>query len=94
MKIVSVTDPAFKPYGKVLEGYDTAELTAAMEAIPLPGEGTAYEPAIGSLEACGIFGEMSDSGSLNRQRKNAYITGTATLPVKRAPVWQPGPCPK
>ena len=58
MKIVSVTDPAFKPYGKVLEGYDTAELTAAMEAIPLPGEGTAYEPAIGSLEACGIFGEL------------------------------------
>ena len=26
MKFISVYDPAFKPYGKVLEGYDTAEL--------------------------------------------------------------------
>ena len=40
MKIYSVTDPEFKPYGKILEGYDTAELCAAMEAIPLP-DGTA-----------------------------------------------------
>ena len=44
MKIYSVTDPEFKPYGKVLEGYDTAELLAAMEAIELPPEGTAYRP--------------------------------------------------
>ena len=60
MKIDSVFDPAFKPYGKVLEGYDTAELIAAMEAIPLPEDGTAYEPWIASLEACGIFAELRD----------------------------------
>ena len=30
MKIYSVNDPEFKPYGKVLGGYDTAELCAAM----------------------------------------------------------------
>ena len=60
MKIDSVFDPAFKPYGKVLEGYDTAELIAAMEAIPLPEDGTAYEPWIDSLEACGIFAELRD----------------------------------
>ena len=41
MKIYSVCDPEFKAYGKVLEGYDTAELLEAMRAIPLP-EGTAY----------------------------------------------------
>ena len=51
MKIYSVSDPEFKPYGKVLEGYDTAELVAAMEAIPLPETGTAYRPGIDSLEA-------------------------------------------
>ena len=56
MKIFSVFDPEFAPYGKVLEGYDTAELTAAMNAIPLPENGTAYEPGIDSLEACRIFG--------------------------------------
>ena len=60
MKIYSVTDPEFKPYGKILEGYDTAELCAAMEAIPLPAEGTAYEPGIDSLEACKVFADFRD----------------------------------
>ena len=60
MHIYSVTDPEFKPYGKILEGYDTAELLAAMEAIPLPEEGTAYRPGIESLEACAIFADFRD----------------------------------
>ena len=60
MTIYSVKDPAFAPYGKVLDGYDTAALRAAMEAIPLPESGTAYEAGIPSLEACGIFPELRD----------------------------------
>ena len=60
MKIHSVTDPEFKPYGKILEGYDTAELCAAMEAIPLPETGTAYRPGIDSLEACAVFAQFCD----------------------------------
>ena len=60
MKIHSVTDPEFKPYGKILEGYDTAELCAAMEAIPLPETGTAYRPGIDSLEACAVFAQFRD----------------------------------
>ena len=60
MIIQSVFDPAFKPYGKVLAGYDTAELIAAMEAIPLPAEGTAYRPGIESLETCAVFDEFRD----------------------------------
>ena len=60
MKIHSVTDPEFKPYGKILEGYDTAELCAAMEAIPLPESGTAYCPGIDSLEACAVFAQFRD----------------------------------
>ncbi len=44
MKIYSVTDPEFRPYGEIPEGYDTAELLSAMERIPLPARGTAYEP--------------------------------------------------
>lgn len=58
MKIYSVYDPEFAPYGKVLEGYDTAELVDAMLKIPF-GEGVSYEPAIDSLEACAIFEELS-----------------------------------
>ena len=60
MKIYSVTDPEFKAYGKVLEGYDTAELLAAMEKIDMPESGTAYRPGIESLEACGIFADFRD----------------------------------
>lgn len=60
MKIYSVFDAEFKPYGKVLEGYDVSELLAAMNKIALPESGTAYEPGIASLEACGIFTELRD----------------------------------
>lgn len=62
MQIYSVTDPEFKPYGQLPEGFgnDTAELLAAMEAIPLPPEGTAYEPGIPALEACAIFEALRD----------------------------------
>ena len=36
MEIKKVTDPAFKPYGKVITGYDCGELLKAMEQTPLP----------------------------------------------------------
>ena len=60
MKIYSVSDHAFKPYGKVLTGFDTAALVTAMKTIPMPESGTAYEPGIEVLEACGMFNEMRD----------------------------------
>ncbi len=60
MRIYSVTDPEFKPYGQLPEGYDTTELLAAMEAIPLPAAVVAYEPGIASLEACAILDELRD----------------------------------
>ena len=62
MKIESVYDPSFALYGKVLEGYDTAELIDAMHAIPLPETGTDYEPGIDSLEACAIYTDLRDRG--------------------------------
>lgn len=60
MKTYSVFDQEFKPYGKVLEGFDTAPLVAAMQAIAMPPSGTAYEPSIDALEACGIFDAMQN----------------------------------
>ena len=60
MHIYSVFDPAFKPYGKVLTGYDTLALRAAMAAIPLPEAGTAYEPGIPALEETDIFLQLRD----------------------------------
>lgn len=58
MYIYSVFDPEFKPYGKVLEGYDTKELCAEMDKIVLPSAGTKYEAGIASLEKCKIFDEL------------------------------------
>ncbi len=60
MKLYSVFDEEFKPYGKVLTGYDTSGLLRAMAAIPLPEAGTAYEPALPALEACAVFEEFRD----------------------------------
>ncbi len=52
MKIYNVTDPEFKEYGKVIEGYDMTELLKALdENTPCP-EGTQYvaeEAAVQSL---------------------------------------------
>ncbi|MDE7243488.1 MAG: DUF4867 family protein [Oscillospiraceae bacterium] len=61
MKIESVYDASFKPYGQILNGYDTQPLTASMETIPLPAEGVAYEPSIASLEANTIFGQLQNN---------------------------------
>ena len=62
MKIYSIFDPEFKPYGKPLEGYDTAELIEAMKKIPMPESGVNYEPGIDSLEACAIYAPLRDRG--------------------------------
>ena len=61
MQIYSVFDSEFIPYGKVVSGYDTAALVAAMNAIPLPESGTAYAPGIPSLEGCAIFGKLQNN---------------------------------
>ena len=60
MKIYSVYDEEFRPYGKVLEGYDTTELLEAVAKIDMPEAGVNYLPGIDSLEACSIIDELSD----------------------------------
>ena len=60
MKIYSVYDEQFRPYGKVLEGYDTKELLEAVAKIDMPESGVNYLPGIDSLEACSIIDELSD----------------------------------
>lgn len=58
MKLLSVFDPEFKPYGKVLDGYDTAAIIDAMNSIPLPGSGVAYQASIDLLERQSIRDEL------------------------------------
>lgn len=61
MKIYSVYDKEFAPYGKVLSGYDTTCLVKAMKTIALPEEGTAYEPSIPVLEATCTYGDFQNN---------------------------------
>ena len=61
MKIYSVYDKEFAPYGKVLSGYDTTCLVKAMKTIDLPAEGTAYEPSIPVLEATCTYGDFQNN---------------------------------
>ena len=60
MKIYSVFDPEFRPYGRVLEGYDTEALTAALEQeTPLP-EGVEYVPSEPALEKLPALAQIRD----------------------------------
>lgn len=59
MKILSVNDPAFKKYGRIIKNVDFAELVAAMQKTPVP-EGVVYEPSISELEALPVMKELSN----------------------------------
>ena len=50
LPLFSVLDPEFALYGRVLPCSDHAALSAALEAIPIPGTGNAYEASVPSLE--------------------------------------------
>lgn len=49
MKIQKVTDPAFRKYGKVLEGYNFSALLKEMKHTPVP-EDVVYVPSVEELE--------------------------------------------
>ena len=55
MKIYSVYDPEFKEYGRVVDGYDYAELLKKLDEVsPCPEDGTVYVPGDEALEALPI----------------------------------------
>lgn len=57
MKILEITDKAFRKYGRVVADIDFAELLAKMEETPLP-EDVVYEPSVDILEALPVFDEL------------------------------------
>ena len=58
MDVYMVESPEFARYGQVLEGYDTKKLIETMNRIPMPDQGTLYEPSIEAMESCEIFNEF------------------------------------
>ncbi len=78
MKIYSVLDKEFAPYGKVLEGYDTSCLLKALEeGTPLP-EGVAYVPSVACLEYTDIFGKLQNNAYGGMPIQIGYCNGHNT----------------
>lgn len=59
MKILPVTDPAFREYGRIITNVDFAGLVEAMKKTPVP-EGVVYEPGIPELEALPVMQALSE----------------------------------
>ena len=61
MKIQKVTDPAFRKYAQVLEGYDFTGLIKEMKHTPVP-EDVIYVPSVEELEALDIMKDLQNKG--------------------------------
>ena len=61
MKIQKVTDPAFRRYGQVLEGYDFTGLIKEMKHTPVP-EDVIYVPSVEELEALDVMKDLQNKG--------------------------------
>ena len=59
MTIYSVYDEAFRPYGRVVEGYETAGILEALKKTPVP-ESTVYTPREDILHAAEGAAELGD----------------------------------
>lgn len=62
MKIQKVTDAAFAPYGKILEGYHFEELLEKMVDTPLPMDDVVYVPSETTLEQTKAGKELEVQG--------------------------------
>ena len=61
MKLYPVTDPAFRPYGRIVTGLDTAkaEILQALAGTPLP-DGTDYVAEDACLQRLPAAAEVSE----------------------------------
>ena len=77
MKIQSVFDKAFVPYGKVLEGYDFSDLLKKLEEnSEKPADSVIYFPSIDILEATEVCGQLRDNFYGGMPIEIGYCNGT------------------
>ena len=74
MKIQKVTDPAFRKYGQVLEGYDFTGLIKEMKHTPVP-EDVIYVPSVEELEALDIMKDLQNKGYGGLEIQIGYCNG-------------------
>ena len=61
MKILSVNDPEFRKYGRVITGIDFSNIIKEMGSTPCPDGSTVYVPGDAKLEACPEYKQISES---------------------------------
>lgn len=59
MKILEITDQAFRKYGRVIKDVDFSELLDEMKSTPVP-EDVVYVPSVANLEEIPVFWELQD----------------------------------
>ena len=78
MKIYSVLDKEFAPYGKVLTGYDVSDLIKALdEKTPLP-DGVEYVMSCADLEYTKAFGVLQNNAYGGMPIQLGYCNGHNT----------------
>lgn len=60
MKIESIDSPAFRPYGKVVGGYDFKEFLEILRQTPVPEGAVVYVPSDSELEGLPVAKELAD----------------------------------
>lgn len=79
MKIQSVTDEAFKPYGRIVDGYDYKLLLEKLESeTDKPADGVIYEPTCEALENTPAFVQLRDNCYGGMPIEIGYCNGTNT----------------
>jgi len=77
MKIYSVYDAEFAPYGRVIPDLDAAELLSALEKVsPAPEDAVIYIPSDETLEALPIFRQLRDGVYGGMPVQIGYCNGT------------------
>ena len=60
MKILSVNDPEFRKYGRVIKGIDFSNIIKEMGNTPCPDD-VVYVPSVKELEACPEYKQIAES---------------------------------
>ena len=80
MKILSVYDKEFAPYGQVVKGYDFAPLLEKLvEVSEKPADAVIYVPSVAELEALPVFEQLSNNYYGGMPIQIGYCNGTNTL---------------
>ncbi len=60
MMVKKITDPAFRTYGRIIEGYDLSGILKGMMETPVPDD-VVYVPSVSQLEALDIYKEIESN---------------------------------